>query len=81
MAGSEACLAGSWARRMDGQTDGRTDGQKDGRTDGWTDGKSPHSTGLGPLSGPLPKKIEVEKGIGRMQQIYPEIETVECGWE
>ena len=30
--------------------------QRRGRTDGRTDGKSPHSTGLRPLSGPLPKK-------------------------
>ena len=28
----------------------------DKHTDGWTDGKSPHSTGLCPLSGPLRKK-------------------------
>ena len=33
---------------MDGQTDGRTYGQMDGI--------SPHPTGLGPLSGLLPKK-------------------------
>ena len=43
----------------DGRTDGRMDGQTDGRMDGWTDGrtngKSPHSTGLHPLSGPLPR--------------------------
>ena len=32
------------------------DGQTDVRTDGRTDGKSPYSTGLRPLSGPLPKK-------------------------
>ena len=32
------------------------DGQTDGWMDGWTNGKSPHSTGLCPLSGPLPKK-------------------------
>ena len=31
-------------------------GGTDGRTDGRTDGISPHSTGLRPLSGPLPKK-------------------------
>ena len=29
-------------------------GRRDGRTNGQTDGKSPHSTGLYPLSGPLP---------------------------
>ena len=39
-------------RRMDRRTDGRTDGRMDGRTDG----KSPHSTGLRPLLGLLPKK-------------------------
>ena len=35
--------------------DGRTDGQTDGRTNG----KAPHSTGLRPLSGPLPKKPNI----------------------
>ena len=30
------------------------EGGTDGRTDGHTYGKSPHSTGLRPLSGPLP---------------------------
>ena len=37
----------------------------DGRTDGWTDErtdrKSPHSTGLRPLLGPLPKKKKKAK--------------------
>ena len=33
----------------------------DGRTDGRTDGISPHSTGLCPLSGPLPKKKKKKK--------------------
>ena len=55
---------------MVGRTDGRTDklmdsqmdGWMDGRTNGWTDRKSPHSTGLRPLSGPLPKK-QSPKGI------------------
>ena len=41
---------------MDGRTGGQTDGQMEGCTDVRTDGKSPHSTGLRPLSGPLPKK-------------------------
>ena len=36
--------------------DGRTDVRTYGRTDGRTYGISPHSTGLRPLSGPLPKK-------------------------
>ena len=36
--------------------DGRTYGRTDGRTDVRTYGISPHSTGLRPLSGPLPKK-------------------------
>jgi len=38
--------------RMDGRTDGRTDGWTDRRTNR----KSPHSTGLCPQLGPLPKK-------------------------
>ena len=54
-------------RRTDGQTDGRTDGQTDdqmvgqmdGQRDEWMDGqmdrKSPHSIGLCPLLGPLPR--------------------------
>ena len=33
-----------------------TNGCTDGRTDGPMDRKSPHSTGLHPLLGPLPKK-------------------------
>ena len=39
-AGSEGQLAG--------------DGQMDKWTDRWTNGISPHSTGIRPLSGPLP---------------------------
>ena len=49
-AGSKACPAGSWA--LEGGMYGRTDV----RTDVRTDGKPLHSTGLRPLSGPLPKK-------------------------
>ena len=61
LAGSKACLAGSWA--LEGG-----DGRTDERTDGRTNGKSPHSTGLRPLSGPLPKKRvlftwKVDKGL------------------
>ena len=41
--------------RMDVQTYRWTDKQTDGRTDG----KSPHSTGLRPLLGPLPKKVHL----------------------
>ena len=48
LAGWASGLAG-WPRGGNG----RTDGQMDERTNG----KSPHSTGLCPLSGPLPKKI------------------------
>ena len=33
-----------------------TNGRTNERTNGRTNGKSPHSTGLHPLSGPLPKK-------------------------
>ena len=40
----------------------------DGRTDVRTDGKSPHSTGLRPLSGPLPKKKEKNFMIFFQQQ-------------
>ena len=46
LAGSEACLAGSWALKG-GWTDVRMYGQ--------TDGKFSHSTGLRSLLGPLPK--------------------------
>ena len=48
LAGPQAWLAGlkAW---LDGPGE-RTDERMDGRTDG----KSPHSTGLRPLSGPLP---------------------------
>ena len=49
LAGPQAWLAGPQAW-LDGPEGGRTDG----RTDGRTYGKSPHSTGLCPLSGPLP---------------------------
>ena len=47
LAGWASGLAG-WPRGGNGRTDGRTNGR--------TNGKSPHSTGLRPLSGPLPKK-------------------------
>ena len=51
---------------------GLGDGQSDGwiyrRTDGWTDGISPHSTGLRPLLGPLPKKeSEEEERLSEME--------------
>ena len=52
LAGSKACLAGSWALKGG---NGRTYGRTDVRTYGHTDGKSPYSTGLRPLSGPLPR--------------------------
>ena len=64
---------------MDGRTDGWMDGQTDGQMDGWTngwidgqmdgmmdgqrDGKSPVSTRLRPLSGPLPKKYRQQGWI------------------
>ena len=35
----------------------------DGRTDGRTYGISPHSTGLRPLSGLLPKKVQLFGGL------------------
>ena len=38
-------------------------GQTYGWTDGWMDGISPHSTGLCPLSGPLPKKPNIRVGL------------------
>ena len=47
LAGPQAWLAGPQAW-LDGPVGGGE------RTDGRTDGKSPHSTGLRPLSGPLP---------------------------
>ena len=39
----------------------------DGRTNGQTDGKSPHSTGLRPLSGPLPgpDKVGEQASVAR----------------
>ena len=37
-------------------SEGQPGGGTDGRTDERTDGNSPHSTGLRPLPGPLPKK-------------------------
>ena len=43
----------------------------DGRTCGWTDGKSPHSTGLRPLSGPLPKN-------GRTRLLLTKYSLKEC---
>ena len=56
-----------WSERFEGQLEGsggkpagpedQPEGeQMNGRTDGRTYGISPHSTGLRPLSGPLPKK-------------------------
>merc|ERR1712015_325181 len=70
LAGPQAWLAG-WASGLTGWASGlaswlglRPDwlglrpgwmSQGGGRTYGQTDGKSPHSTGLRPLSGPLPK--------------------------
>ena len=51
---SQAWLAGPQAR-LDGP-EGGTDERTNRRTYERTDGKSPHSTGLRPLLGPLPKK-------------------------
>ena len=53
LAGPQAWLAGPQAW-LDGPEGG-------GQTDVRTDGKSPHSTGLRPLSGPLPKKRKKER--------------------
>ena len=52
-AGWASGLAG-WASGLAGWP--RGGGRTDERTDEQTYGKSPHSTGLRPLSGPLPKK-------------------------
>ena len=52
--GSEGLSEGS--EGLPEGSDRRASGGTDVRTDGWTDGISPHSTGLRPLSGPLPKK-------------------------
>ena len=54
LAGPQAWLA--WPQAWLAGPEGGTDGQTNGRTNGRTNGKSPHSTGLRPLSGPLPKK-------------------------
>ena len=55
--------------------DGRTDGRMDRWTDGHTDGKSPHSTGLRPLSGPLPclphENQGEEQGKGTADHLMP----------
>ena len=42
-----------------GLGDGQSDGWTYRRTDGRTDGISPPSTGIYPLSGPLPKKVKL----------------------
>ena len=75
MAGWASGLAG-WASGLAGWPrggDGRTYGRTNVRTDEQTDGKSPHSTGLRPLLGPLPKnhiaKLIIRK-IGRKQGIH-----------
>ena len=54
-------LAEGWLEGPEGQPAG-SEGQPEGgrtdvRMDGRTYGISPHSTGLCPLSGPLPKKL------------------------
>ena len=57
-------------RLKGGRTDVRTDGRTYGHTDGRTYGKSPHSTGLRPLPGPLPKKqddVKREDGTASCQ--------------
>ncbi len=53
--GSEAQLEGSKGHLEGSKVQPRRDGQTNGQTDGRTNGKSPHSTGLCPLLGPLPK--------------------------
>ena len=56
LAGWASDLAG-WAFGLAGWASGLAGWPRggDGRTNVRTDGKSPHSTGLRPLSGPLPK--------------------------
>ena len=56
LAGPQAWLAGpqAWLAGPQAWLDGPEGG--DGQTYVQTDGKSPHSTGLRPLSRPLPKK-------------------------
>merc|ERR1712212_1085508 len=52
-----AGLRPGWMAQGGGvQTNGRTNGRTNERTNERTYGKSPHSTGLCPPSGPLPKK-------------------------
>ena len=42
----------------------------DGRTDERTDGISPHSTGLRPLPGPLPKKLLLYDALKKLAIPY-----------
>ena len=48
---------------------GPSRGGMDVRMNERTYGKSPHSTGLRPLSGPLPRKVEKEEEEGEDQEI------------
>ena len=64
VSGSLALLSGlaGWASGLAAR------GGMNGRTNERTDGKSPHSTGLCPLSGPLPKKTcssTVDRSLSR----------------
>ena len=59
LAGLASGLAG-WASGLAGWPRGRLYGQ----TNVQTEGKLPHSTGLRPLSGSLPKKGVKDKGAG-----------------
>ena len=54
-------LRPGWMAQRGGRTDVRS---TDGRTNKRMDGKSPHSTGLCPLSGPLSKKSKVNYEVG-----------------
>ena len=57
----------AWLARPQAWLDGPQawlDGPQEwGRTSGCTDGKSPYSTGLRPLSGPLQKKLRIIEKI------------------
>ena len=58
---ARASLGLAWASPGLAQASGGNDRWTDGQTNGRIDGISPHSTGLRPLSGLLPKKAEEEE--------------------
>ena len=76
-------LRAGWLGLRPGWMAQREDEQMNGQTNVQTEGKLPHSTGLRPLSGSLPKKGVKDKGAGlaNRESLAAEFDYLRLWWQ